>query len=217
VPGEDIDVVVLAAYLKRCIDGTATIQPGRHPRDRDRLGFTVGASSTLNLQALEDLISDTKKWKKEQMTREFRRDPYVYIESDTFADRRKNGPTPGSTAPKLAKGREMTSMRGIEKPRDTERTRDTGRELDVHPGPTDGPDTYDLNLARHQVDERDSWDIRPPPYPSPQASGRPGAANGNRHNDAMLADYQEKYSTTALTERLKSSWPGTQRRPSNRS
>ena len=31
VPGEGIDVVVLAAYLKRWIDGTATIQPSRHP------------------------------------------------------------------------------------------------------------------------------------------------------------------------------------------
>ena len=32
VPGEGIDVVVLAAYLKRWVDGTATIQPTRHPK-----------------------------------------------------------------------------------------------------------------------------------------------------------------------------------------
>ena len=35
VPGEGIDVVVLAAYLKRWVDGTATIQPTRHPKVRE--------------------------------------------------------------------------------------------------------------------------------------------------------------------------------------
>ena len=32
VPGEEIDVIVLATYLKKWVDGTATIRPIPHPR-----------------------------------------------------------------------------------------------------------------------------------------------------------------------------------------
>lgn len=32
VPSEEIDIVVLALYIKSFIDGSATIKPSRHPR-----------------------------------------------------------------------------------------------------------------------------------------------------------------------------------------
>ncbi|RMZ78324.1 hypothetical protein DV738_g3955, partial [Chaetothyriales sp. CBS 135597] len=111
VPGEGIDVVVLATYLKRWIDGTATIEPSRHPRNRDVLGFNVGASSTLSREALKDLRDDSAKWQEEQNTRDFQRSPYDYVESDTFAERKKRGPTPhDDTQLRLAKPRTRPSQ-----------------------------------------------------------------------------------------------------------
>jgi hypothetical protein len=53
VPGEGIDVVVLAAYLRRYIDGTATIKAARHPR--------VGHAASLASEMAVDLISRIQK------------------------------------------------------------------------------------------------------------------------------------------------------------
>ena len=80
------------------------------------------------------MMLDTRKWNTEQHTRTelltrrlhlanmclvaFRRDPYEYIDSDTFEERKKKGPTPEFTAPRLAKPREgpRRAARGLEQP-----------------------------------------------------------------------------------------------------
>jgi hypothetical protein len=93
VPSEDIGVIVLATYLKAFIDGTATIKASHHPRDSQRLGYTVGASTTLAREALEDVIKDTRDWVKEQQYDEFQDAPYSYRDSDTWQSRQKTGPT----------------------------------------------------------------------------------------------------------------------------
>jgi hypothetical protein len=111
VPGEGIDIMVLAAYLRRWIDGTATLNPSRHPRYPNRIGYMVGASSTLNHEVLEDLTLDTKKWRKEQQTRGFQRNPYEYVESDTFQDRKGKGRTVSVTTPSLTRPRVQNGIR----------------------------------------------------------------------------------------------------------
>ena len=105
VPAEEIDIVVLAAYLQAFIDSSATIKPSRHPRDRDRLGFTVGAASTLGREHFEDLIKDTKDWEKEQDSRVFEDCPYNYQDSDTWAYRKRLRRTPPGTSARVVEGR----------------------------------------------------------------------------------------------------------------
>ena len=98
--------MVLAAYLRSFIDGTASVKPSRHPSDKERLGFTVGASATLGREALEDLIEDTRAWDKEQNTREFEDRPYDYQDSDTWTRRKRLGCTPPRTT-RIVEGRRV--------------------------------------------------------------------------------------------------------------
>jgi hypothetical protein len=93
VPEKDIDIVALAAYLKRYVDATCTIKPSKHPRDRDKLGYTVGAGSTLSREGLSDVINDSLNWADERSSSAYKRDPYDYNESDTWQDRLDDGPT----------------------------------------------------------------------------------------------------------------------------
>ena len=89
VPSENIDIACLAAYLGSFIDGTATVKASRHPTYKDPLGFTIGASTVLWREALEDLLGDTRAWRKEQNTREFKDRPYDYQVSGTWERRQK--------------------------------------------------------------------------------------------------------------------------------
>ena len=95
IPGEGIDLTVLASYLKEYIDDTATIRQSRSPQDRDKIGFTISAQATISVEGLRDLIKDSKLWAAETKSREYRRDPYPYSDSDTWIARKRSGPTPG--------------------------------------------------------------------------------------------------------------------------
>ena len=95
IPGEDIDLTVLATYLKDHVDDTATIRQSRSPQARDKTGFTISARATISVAGLTDIIKDSKLWAVETNSREFRRDPYPYTDSDTYVARKRSGPTPG--------------------------------------------------------------------------------------------------------------------------
>ena len=95
IPGEGIDLTVLALYLKEFIDDTATIRQSRSPQDRDKTGFTISAQATISVEGLKDLLRDSKLWAAETKSREYRSDPYPYTDSDTWIARKRSGPTPG--------------------------------------------------------------------------------------------------------------------------
>ncbi|RMZ87297.1 hypothetical protein DV736_g5476, partial [Chaetothyriales sp. CBS 134916] len=188
VPGEGIDVFILAAYLKRWIDGTATIEPSRHPRNPDRLGFNVGASNTLSREALEDLLEDTAKWQDEQNTREFQKNPYDYIESDTFNERKRRGPTRGDDRNvRLAKPRtkagqpESHSMRSSrEEPARNRQNTDIGSDRPPEYSQvlsSDRPRQLSRSPSPNRTDATGPGRPRPgqpgprPPHPHPVAFG----------------------------------------------
>ncbi|KPI43768.1 uncharacterized protein AB675_6500 [Cyphellophora attinorum] len=100
VPASDIDLVVLATYLKEFIDDTATIKPAPNPQNTSKQGFLIGARNTLSVAGCRDIIEDSRNWEKEKATRSYRRDPYSFNDSDTWHSRRKNGATPGHTNPR---------------------------------------------------------------------------------------------------------------------
>lgn len=95
LPSEGIDLTVLASYLKEYIDDAATIKQSSNPSDASRRGFTISASATVDISGLRDLIRDSKLWAAEQKTSEYRRNPYSYMDSDTWHSRKRAGPTPG--------------------------------------------------------------------------------------------------------------------------
>ena len=99
VPGEDVDPVVLAAYLRHCVDGTATMQLSDHPTGRGRIGWMVSADASLSATHLADILKDSARWRLEQKGKSYRRDPYGYTESDTFSSRMEWGMSMRRNAP----------------------------------------------------------------------------------------------------------------------
>jgi len=87
VPGETIDVEVLAMYLLEFIDPTARIRPGPHPADRTRTGYTITAKSAMNASHLRELVNDSKDWNVENNSRSFKKEPYRYKDSSTWRRR----------------------------------------------------------------------------------------------------------------------------------
>ncbi|ETI22557.1 hypothetical protein G647_06633 [Cladophialophora carrionii CBS 160.54] len=97
VPGENINAAVLVEYINRYVDRTAKITSAQHPTDKNRTGFNVSAKRSLNAVSIRDLINDSKDWDLETQSREYRRNPYDYRESDTAKRRAKKGPSEGGT------------------------------------------------------------------------------------------------------------------------
>lgn len=93
IPSANVDLAALAAYLKEYIDDTATIQPSNSPNDASKPGYTITAKNTLNMAQVRDLIEDSRAWGKEKLTREYRKDPYGYHESDVWEKRKETGAT----------------------------------------------------------------------------------------------------------------------------
>lgn len=100
IPAANIDLVVLATYLKQFIDDTATLKSSAHPQNPSKAGYTIGARSTLSVAGCQDIILDSRAWEKEKSSRDYRKDPYSYNESDTWHNRKKRGPSPGHTNPR---------------------------------------------------------------------------------------------------------------------
>ncbi|ETN46966.1 uncharacterized protein HMPREF1541_01156 [Cyphellophora europaea CBS 101466] len=100
IPAASIDLVVLAIYLKEFIDDTATIKPSPNPQDTSKQGYTIGARNTLSVSGCRDIIEDSRTWEKEKQSRDYRKDPYPYNDSDTWYNRRKKGASPGHTNPR---------------------------------------------------------------------------------------------------------------------
>ncbi|KAH0845075.1 hypothetical protein AYO21_01664 [Fonsecaea monophora] len=97
VPGENINAAVLVDYITRWVDRTAKITSAQHPTDKSRTGFSVLAKRALNAVSIRDLINDSRDWDLETQSREYRKDPYDYRESDTARRRAKKGPSEGGT------------------------------------------------------------------------------------------------------------------------
>ncbi|KAJ9606629.1 hypothetical protein H2200_008637 [Cladophialophora chaetospira] len=110
VPGENINAAVLVEYINRYVDRTAKITSAQHPTDKTRTGFNVSAKRALNAVSIRDLINDSKDWDLETQSREYRRNPYDYRESDTAKRRGKKGPTEGGTnRPQQPRGKRETT------------------------------------------------------------------------------------------------------------
>ena len=99
MPEKGVDETVLMAYLKEYLDDTATVRESQHPKDREVKGFTISAKATVSVEGLRDIMKDSKSWVGETESREYRRDPYPYIESDTWRARKRTGPAPGHKNP----------------------------------------------------------------------------------------------------------------------
>ncbi|KIW32301.1 hypothetical protein, variant [Cladophialophora immunda] len=97
VPGENINAAVLVDYITRWVDRTAKITSAQHPTDKTRTGFNILAKRALNAVSIRDLINDSRDWDLETQSREYRKDPYDYRESDTARRRAKKGPSEGGT------------------------------------------------------------------------------------------------------------------------
>ncbi|KIW95602.1 uncharacterized protein Z519_04187 [Cladophialophora bantiana CBS 173.52] len=97
VPGENINAAVLVDYITRWVDRTAKITSSQHPTDKARVGFSVLARRALNAVSIRDIINDSRDWDLETQSREYRKEPYDYRESDTARRRAKKGPSEGGT------------------------------------------------------------------------------------------------------------------------
>ncbi|KIW23049.1 uncharacterized protein PV07_11281 [Cladophialophora immunda] len=96
VPGEKLDTAVLVEYVAQYLDRAAKITSAHHPTDKTRTGFSVTGKGPLNAANLRDLINDSKDWDLERQSKEYRRNPYDYRDSDTAQRRARKGPSEGS-------------------------------------------------------------------------------------------------------------------------
>lgn len=93
LPGNDLDLTVLAAYLRTYIDDTATIRQSPSPQGSRMKGFIVSAKATVGVEQLEDIWKDSQSWAAETTTGGYWWKPYPYLDSDTWLNRSKTGPT----------------------------------------------------------------------------------------------------------------------------
>ncbi|OAL21315.1 hypothetical protein AYO22_08038 [Fonsecaea multimorphosa] len=168
VPGENINAAVLVDYITRWVDRTAKITSAQHPTDKTRTGFSVLAKRALNAVSIRDLINDSKDWDLETQSREYRKDPYDYRESDTARRRAKKGPSEGGTnRPQQPRGkREVTN-----EPADTGRQeRATSTMAGSPPQPAyHQPQPQYSQYPTHSQ----SQNIQPSPSPYYQGQTRP--------------------------------------------
>ena len=54
---------------------------------------------------MQDIIQDSRTWEKEKTTRDYKREPYSFNESDTWYSRKKKGASPGATKPRQRRRR----------------------------------------------------------------------------------------------------------------
>ncbi|KAJ9615800.1 hypothetical protein H2200_001877 [Cladophialophora chaetospira] len=88
VPGEDIDVTVFVEYISRFVDPGAKITSCRHPTKEYGSGLNVASTKdALDKQSLLNIVKDSKAWDLETQTREYRRKPYPFCDSNTFRRR----------------------------------------------------------------------------------------------------------------------------------
>lgn len=105
IPSSNVDLQALAAYLKDYIDDAATIRPSPNPNDATRPGYTITAKRTLSVAQVRDIIEDSRAWEKEKLTREYRRDPYGYHESDVWEKRKRIGASVPESRPRRRRRR----------------------------------------------------------------------------------------------------------------
>ncbi|ETN37901.1 uncharacterized protein HMPREF1541_07524 [Cyphellophora europaea CBS 101466] len=105
IPSANIDLTALATYLREYVDNTATIKPSQSPADATKAGYTISARKTLSVAECRDIIEDSRAWEKERQSREYRREPYSYSESDAWEDRRNKGATVSETKPRRRRRR----------------------------------------------------------------------------------------------------------------
>ena len=91
IPSAKVDLTVLQAYLGRFIDDAATMSPTPNPNDHEQIGYLIGAAKTLNFAQLQDIIGDSRSWKRERRSPEYRTGPYSLEESDAWTTRKKRG------------------------------------------------------------------------------------------------------------------------------
>lgn len=103
IPALDIDLVVLAKYLKIFVDDAATIRPSKNPQNLNKVGYTIGAKTTLSVAGCRDIIFDARAWEKEKGRREYREHSYHYNYSDAWCWREKAGASPGHVNPRIRK------------------------------------------------------------------------------------------------------------------
>ena len=202
MPSEDIEIVALAAYLQCFIDGSATIKPSRHPRDKDRLGFIVGASSTLGREALEDLVQDSKDWGREQLSLEFRDTPYDYQDSDVWARRRKSGATSARNTEVVQPRRAPASKPGRHDPRYAGTPSETASSYtstqDTSIFSRAAADSRDLSrLSKDTLAPSDSASQLYPPYYRPVDRDRGGGARSRPSVQQPLITSSDHKSTAS--------------------
>ena len=93
VPGKGLDAMVLSVYLEYFIDCTAAIRQSSSSYDNSETGFAISAEAAMGIGDLRDILEDSESWVAEMTGREYRKNPYPYLESDTWLRRLEAGPT----------------------------------------------------------------------------------------------------------------------------
>jgi hypothetical protein len=97
IPSSNLDLVVLATYLKEYVDSTAIIKPSYNPQNRAQPGYTIDSKRTPSVAEVRDIIADSRSWETEKSGKEFRRNPYSFEESDVWDSRKSKGASAPAT------------------------------------------------------------------------------------------------------------------------
>jgi hypothetical protein len=97
IPSSNLDLVVLATYLKEYVDSTVIIKPAYNSQNQSQAGYTIEARRTPSVAEVKDIIADSRTWEKEKSGKEFRRNPYSFEESDVWDSRKSKGASAPAT------------------------------------------------------------------------------------------------------------------------
>lgn len=83
VPSEGLDLIVLAFYLRLCVDSNATVKQTNH---KGKDGFILEAKRAVTIDEIADMKRDTKGWLSEKRGLS---SSDTYVDSETAKQRRK--------------------------------------------------------------------------------------------------------------------------------